>query len=63
MSEKNKNAAMPITIEIGSNQSSELVSILCYLPPELPPYQLGKLGNKTPVPLQNIVAEIVANLL
>ena len=24
---KNKNAAMPITIEIGSNQSSELVSI------------------------------------
>jgi hypothetical protein len=39
------------------------VSILCYLPPNLPPYRLGKLGNKTPVPLQNIVAEIVVNLL
>jgi hypothetical protein len=40
------------------NQSITL-SILCYLPPELPPYHLGKLGNKTSVPLQNIVAEIV----
>jgi hypothetical protein len=38
-------------------------SILCYLPPELPPYHVGKLGNKTQVPLRNIVAEIVANLL
>jgi len=28
------------------NQSITL-SILCYLPPELPPYQLGKLENKT----------------
>jgi hypothetical protein len=28
------------------NQSITL-SILCYLPPNLPPYDVGKLGNKT----------------
>jgi hypothetical protein len=39
------------------------LSNLCYLPPKLPPYDLGKLGNKTHVPLQNIVAEIVASFL
>ncbi len=33
------------------NQSITL-SNLCYLPPELPPYCLGKLGNKTAVPLR-----------
>jgi hypothetical protein len=44
------------------NQSITL-SILCYLPPNLPPYDVGKLGNKTPIPLQNIVAEIGVGLL
>jgi hypothetical protein len=44
------------------NQSITL-SILCYLPPELPPYQMGELGNKTHVPLQNIVAEIGVGVL
>lgn len=39
------------------------LSMLCYLPPELPPYQLGKLGNKIQVPLKNIVAEIVGMFL
>jgi len=34
------------------------LSLLCYLPPKLPPYDLGKLGNKTQVPFKNIVAEI-----
>ena len=38
-------------------------SILCYLPPELPPYDVGKLGNKMWVPLQNIVAEIGVGVL
>lgn len=33
------------------NQSITL-SNLCYLPPELPPYRNGKLGNKTAVPLR-----------
>ena len=44
------------------NQSITL-SILCYLPPELPPYDLGKLGNKTHVPLQDIGAEIGVGVL
>ena len=44
------------------NQSITL-SILYYLPPELPPYDFEKLENKTAVPLQDIVAEIVTVLL
>ena len=44
------------------NQSITL-SIFYYLPPELPPYDLGKLGNKTQVPLQDIVAEIGVDFL
>ena len=44
------------------NQSITL-SILCDLPPELPPCRLGKLGNKTSVPLQSILAEIVNGVL
>lgn len=44
------------------NQSMTL-SILCDLPPELPPYGLGKLGNKTTVSLQNIGAELGIGLL
>lgn len=39
------------------NQSITL-SIFYYMPPKLPPYQLGKLGNKTQVSLQYILAEI-----
>ena len=39
-------------------KSISYIDILFQLPPKLPPYDLGKLGNKTLVPLQNIVAEI-----
>jgi hypothetical protein len=31
-------------------KSISYIDILLYMPPKLPPYDLGKLGNKTPVP-------------
>jgi hypothetical protein len=44
-------------------KSISYIDILFYLPPELPPYDLGKLGNKTLCFFTNIVTEILGMLL